>query len=74
MWFNHKTVIFGGLKASSKKAGAASRKTRTMIRLGHALQGDSATEPALSVARASALAAAVMYESRFTGYRGEVPA
>ncbi|WP_158555130.1 hypothetical protein [Fulvimarina endophytica] len=45
-----------------------------MIRLGHALQGDSATEPALSVARASALAAAVMYESRFTGYRGEVPA
>lgn len=74
MWFNHKTVIFGGMKTSAQnKANPASRSRQTRD-LDKDQLADIGIDANAAESRFSVVMNKMIHETRFIGYRGEMVA
>ena len=70
MWFNHKTVIFGRSKPSAKPGVNGSRKQNFTADLSRDQLADIGMASGDSAMNPNAASGAFIFESRFTGYRG----
>ncbi|EAU42357.1 hypothetical protein FP2506_05946 [Fulvimarina pelagi HTCC2506] len=74
MWFNHKTVIFGGSAATAKKQAKSGSRPRQTSDLDKEQLADVGIESETQESRLSAVMSKFIHETRFTGYRGEIVA
>ncbi|MEN3794471.1 hypothetical protein [Fulvimarina sp. MAC3] len=74
MWFNHKTVIFGGFNATAQKKANASNRARETRDLDKNQLADIGMDANAAESRLTAAMSKLIHETRFTGYRGEVVA
>ncbi|MER0240238.1 hypothetical protein [Fulvimarina sp. MAC8] len=74
MWFNHKTVIFGGGKATAQNKANSGNRSRQTRDLDKDQLADIGIDSNAAESRVAAVMNKFVYETRFTGYRGEVVA